>query len=108
MLTERKYQLLCHCAVVASTIENIAHETKLSCEQVRVVLNRLLEEGLMEEMDTGYYQATSEGRIEVRLHKESKQRLVPAPKIDKFNGVYIPAVSYQRNQGNKHIQSRGF
>ena len=108
MLTERTYKLLCHCNVLASTLVNIASELKQGQEALRHAIKRALQAGFLEEMDTGYYQTTPEGRIEIRLFKEAQQRTVPAPKIDKFTGVYIPSVSYQRNQGNKHIQSRGF
>ena len=107
MINERKFKILCHCNIVPSGLKDTSEALGLPYGALSSTMCRMVAEELLS-LDDGLYATTPTGRIELRLFKEALQRIVPAPKIDKFDGVYIPSVSYQRNQGNKHIQSRGF
>jgi hypothetical protein len=58
--------------------------------------------------EDGLYLTASEGRIEARIFRDAASRVVPAPKIDKFEGKYeTPKNVFYRNNGNAHIARRG-
>jgi hypothetical protein len=104
MISERKYQILCHCNVVASGPKATSEALKTN---VSNVMFRMAEDDLLS-VEDGMYLTTPNGRIEARLFRDAASRITPAPKINKFDGVYTPTTGYQRNNGLVHIPSRGF
>jgi hypothetical protein len=104
VISERKFLILQHCNIVPSspktTSETIGHTGTANA------MLRMVERGLMT-VENGSYSTTAEGRIEMRLYRDAATRVVPAPKINKFDGVYVLESSYQRNGGLKEIRSVG-
>jgi hypothetical protein len=107
MISEQKYRILCHCNVVPSGLKMTSETLGMSYNLMSSSMSRMVTEGLLD-LEDGLYSTTPSARIEMRLYREAIARTVPAPKIDKFAGHYVPVDSYQRNGGLKHIPSRGF
>lgn len=106
-ISANKYKILQHCNNVPSGIKITSETLGISYNVTSTTMSHMKAEELLT-YEEGVYSTTPFGRTEMRLYAEAQRRTVPAPKINKFDGVYIPSVSYQRNQGNKHILSRDY
>jgi hypothetical protein len=107
MISERNFLILQYCAVTPSSPKMLADGLGVTRHTAQNAMWRLYERDMMI-VDDGMYTTSTEGRIEIRRYKEAQSRIAPSAKINKFEGIYVPTVGYQRNNGFAHIPSRGF
>lgn len=108
--------LLCLLIRTQATGAEIRSDVKTSEATFKRALPDLYEDGLIEKSDqrqgqSNIYVLTEDGGVVARRLRNQRgdERQVAQPRtIDKFAGRYTPSQCYQRNFGNKHIQSRGY
>ena len=106
MITDKKFLILEHCKHTPHSPSEVAAALNGNRHTLRCSMAKMVRDEFMV-TDNGMYQTTALGRIEMRKYKDTKACIVPAPKIDKFEGVYTSPIGYQRNTGLKEISSRG-